>query len=162
MSSTYSRSYQSASAASVFSESAPAPQYFSHYRQWSADQRPSTSATSIAGSNYEDEDQADLAAAVGLLSCSYGTPKSGPSMLPPDVPPVPPLPARFLGSQTDGSLGSTMTPKASHVFVHAQSYSGKEMDMDNRSEDDDIDMSRRPYSRTRDDEYDDDVFAMEE
>ncbi|KAF2718253.1 hypothetical protein K431DRAFT_137931 [Polychaeton citri CBS 116435] len=95
-SSAYSRSFQS-----TFSESAP--NYdggFGHYRQWSSSSnRPTTGHTSIAES-YKDEDPADLAAAVGLLSCSYGTPKHGPTSLPPDVPPVPPLPAKYQGLQT--------------------------------------------------------------
>lgn len=100
-SSAYSQSYNS-----VFSEQGSHGRpYVSHYRQWSTDNRPSTSGTS-----YEDEDQADLAAAVGLLSCSYGTPKTGPVMLLPDVPPVPPLPAKFLGQRLDTLSGSTIQP----------------------------------------------------
>ncbi|KAK1819403.1 hypothetical protein LTR12_006229 [Friedmanniomyces endolithicus] len=91
-SSAYSRSYQS-----VFSsESAPSHEHgFSHQRQWStsSNNRPLT-ANSIAES-YRDEDPQDLAAAVGLLSCSYGTPKTGPTGMPSDVPPVPPLPAKY-------------------------------------------------------------------
>ncbi|KAI7155620.1 hypothetical protein KC349_g6855 [Hortaea werneckii] len=93
-SSAYSRSYQS-----VFSESAPGNEHgFGHSRGWSqSSNRPPTADTSIADS-YRDEDPADLAAAVGLLSCSYGTPKSGPSKMPSDVPPVPPLPAKYAPS----------------------------------------------------------------
>ena len=84
-SSAYSRSYQS-----VFSED-----MFSHHRQWSnSSNRPSTAHTSIA-ETYRDEDPQDLAAAVGLLSCSYGTPKSGPTGMPSDIPPVPPLPEKY-------------------------------------------------------------------
>ncbi|QIW96142.1 hypothetical protein AMS68_001660 [Peltaster fructicola] len=92
-SSVYSRSYQS-----IFSSgSAPQEHGFSHARQWStSSNRPNTANTSIAES-YPDEDPADLAAAVGLLSCSYRTPKSGPTILG-DVPPVPPLPAKYLDS----------------------------------------------------------------
>ena len=88
-SSAYSQSYQS----TVFSENGNA---HGHFRQWSnVSDRPTTSGTSVAGSYHEDttNDHADLAAAVGLLSCSYGTPKTGPVALPPDAPPVPPLPA---------------------------------------------------------------------
>ena len=92
-SSAYSRSYQS-----VFSESAPAEHNgFSHYRQWSTSStnRPQTAATSIADS-YKDEDPADMAAAMGLLSCRSGnTPKSGPVMMGNDIPPVPPLPEKY-------------------------------------------------------------------
>jgi hypothetical protein len=146
-SSLYSRSYQSG--ASIFSESAPNGNSFGHYRNWSADQRPSTSATSVSGSQYDEEDQADLAAAVGLLSCSYGTPKTGPSMLPPDVPPVPPLPTRYL----DSASGST--PKLHH-------YSIKEVEMDDsEGYADDRAYHRKTMSRARSDD-EDGVFGMEE
>lgn len=97
-SSAYSRSYQS-----TFSDSVPSASGFgSHYRQWSvSSNRPGTANTSIAES-YPEEDPADLAAAVGLLSCSYGTPKSGPTALPADIPPVPPLPAKYQGASAPG------------------------------------------------------------
>ena len=90
-SSAYSRSYQS-----VFSESAPGENGFTHRRQWSSssNNRPMTAETSITES-YRDEDPQDLAAAVGLLSCSYGTPKSGPIGMHSDIPPVPPLPEKY-------------------------------------------------------------------
>ena len=82
--SAYSRSYQS-----VFSEPA------FHHRHWSnASSRPFTADPSIAES-YPDEDPQELAAAVGLLSCSYGTPRTGPTGMPSDVPPVPPLPEKY-------------------------------------------------------------------
>ena len=102
-SSIFSRSYQS-----VFSnESVPTNENgFSHRRQWStsSNNRPWTANTSIAES-YRDEDPQDLAAAVGLLSCSYGTPKSGPTALTTDVPPVPPLPAKYASQQYTGYRG---------------------------------------------------------
>ncbi|KAK5173845.1 uncharacterized protein LTR77_002526 [Saxophila tyrrhenica] len=89
-SSAYSRSYQS-----VFSESAPNEHGFGHHRGWSSSSnRPLTAATSIAES-YKDEDPADLAAAVGLLSCSWGTPNQRAANLPNDIPPVPPLPEKY-------------------------------------------------------------------
>lgn len=166
-SSAYSQSYQSNS---VFSESAPNGQaYMSHYRQWSNDGRPTTSGTSVAGSYYEDEDQADLAAAVGLLSCSYGTPKSGPVVLPPDVPPVPPLPARFLGQTPDRLSGSTTTPtgRKNSYAGHSHSYSSyarqsHDRDVDMREEDEDEDDYAHS-SAGRMDEDEDGVFGtMEE
>lgn len=99
-SSIYSRSYQS-----VFSNGSAAngDHGFSHHRQWSAstNSRPMTANTSIAESYRGDEDPQDLAAAVGLLSCSYGTPKSGPTGLGYDVPPVPPLPAKYQTQSTN-------------------------------------------------------------
>lgn len=91
-SSAYSRSYQS-----VFSESAPADNHgFAHHRQWSTSSanRPPTAASSIVDGYNEDD--ADVAAAMGLLSCSWaGTPKSGPITVASDIPPVPPLPEKY-------------------------------------------------------------------
>ncbi|KAF2455915.1 hypothetical protein BDY21DRAFT_63672 [Lineolata rhizophorae] len=127
-SSAYSRSYQS-----VFSDSAPNALSPQHFRQWSADTsvtggdagvRPTTSSSISGSTAYDDGDSADLAAAVGLLSCSYGTPKTGPSMLPPDVPPVPPLPARYLGQSVGARKlsGSELTPNvATTIGQHVQS-----------------------------------------
>lgn len=118
-SSVYSRSYQS-----IFSSgSAPQESAFSHARQWStSSNRPLTGNTSIAES-YPDEDPADLAAAVGLLSCSYGTPKTGPTLLD-DVPPVPPLPAKYL----DSSI--------SRKPIRAQEQNDIEMEEDSMSDED--------------------------
>jgi len=151
-SSTFSQSYQS----SVFSESAPSSRaYMSHYRQWSSDGRPTTSGTSINGG--DDQEQADLAAAVGLLSCSFGTPKSGPVMLPPDVPPVPPLPTQFLEHKAEHLSASALT------FNAPQSYSSyirerKDVDMDADNSDDELDRHR-----ARSEEDDEGMFGkMEE
>ena len=136
-SSTFSRSYQS-----VFSsESVPRENGFSHYRQWSSSSnRPTTASTSIAES-YPEEDPADLAAAVGLLSCSYGTPKSGPTAMPADVPPVPPLPAKYQGASAAGK-----------TFAGYREQDDVEMDgeEDNSSDDE-------PH--VRQDDVDDGVFG---
>lgn len=124
-SSAYSRSYQS-----VFSsESVPKDGGFAgHYRQWSSSSnRPQTATTSIAES-YPDEDPADLAAAVGLLSCSYGTPKSGPTAMDNDIPPVPPLPAKYQGA-------SAPFP-ASHMPSHRSHEHDVDMEDESSSEDD--------------------------
>ncbi|KAF2206643.1 hypothetical protein CERZMDRAFT_89137 [Cercospora zeae-maydis SCOH1-5] len=98
-SSIYSRSYQS-----VFSNgSVPHAEHgFAHHRQWSTSSasRPMTANTSIAESYRGDEDPQDLAAAVGLLSCSYGTPQNGPTATGAHVPPVPPVPAKYQAYQT--------------------------------------------------------------
>lgn len=155
-SSIYSHSYQS----SVFSESAPSSRpYMSHYRQWSTDGRPTTSGTSVTGSYKEDSEQTELTAAVGLLSCSYGTPKSGPVMLPPDVPPVPPLPAQFIGQKAEHiSSGSSMTitgPSANYSCIRGNRDGDVEM------EDDEFD--RPQITRGRSDDDDEGMFGkMEE
>lgn len=88
--SVYSRSYQSNSGHSFAASSAPnEPGDLYYYHRPSSKRRPSTA------SHPESEDQDLNAAAASLVSCSLGTPKYGPSQLPPDVPPVPPLPAKF-------------------------------------------------------------------
>jgi hypothetical protein len=162
-SSSFSQSYQSA----IFSDNG----HSGHYRQWSnVSDRPTTSGTSVAGSYHEDEnDQADLAAAVGLLSCSYGTPKSGPISLPPDVPPVPPLPAKFLGLNNPDSLSGSTTVTAQQSSIRGSSYGyrhhdSKDVDMDDDSSADD-DEYRHSHSRSRGrvDDDDDGIFGrMEE
>lgn len=91
--SAFSRSYQSIPSSS-YNESAPLHSpTFSHFRQSSIDTRPSTADTRL-----HDDDEADLAAAIGL--CNFGTPRTGPVSMTPDVPPVPPLPARYLDSSS--------------------------------------------------------------
>ncbi|KAL4819260.1 hypothetical protein BDW67DRAFT_182205 [Aspergillus spinulosporus] len=85
----YSHSFQSVPASS-FTGSAPWPSPgFSHFRHSSIDARPPTAEAKLA-----DDDEADLAAAIGL--CNFGTPRIGPTSASPGVPPVPPLPSRFL------------------------------------------------------------------
>lgn len=89
--STLSRSYQSTSATSFAPSSGPHDGSELHYsRRPSFHRRPSTASL------YESEENPEVvAAAQGLLSCSLGTPTHGPTQLPPDVPPVPPLPEKF-------------------------------------------------------------------
>ena len=161
-SSAYSQSYQS----TVFSDHG----HGGHYRQWSnVSDRPTTSGTSVAGS-YQDEenDQADLAAAVGLLSCSYGTPKTGPFVLPPDVPPVPPLPARYMDFNNARNLSGTANVVAQQSSVRGSSYSyrreSKDVEMDEESFVDEDDFRHaHPRGRGRADEDDDAFFGrMEE
>lgn len=158
-SSAYSQSYQSA----VFSDS------HNHYRHWSnVSDRPTTSGTSgtsVAGSYPDDgnTDQ-DMAAAVGLLSCSYGTPKSGPA-LPPDVPPVPPLPAQFMGFNARSlSANTTVTPQQSSIRNSYRFHATKDIDMDDDHFADEEDYRQsNSRSRGRPDEDDDAFFGrMEE
>ncbi|KAF1829937.1 hypothetical protein BDW02DRAFT_508779 [Decorospora gaudefroyi] len=161
-SSAYSQSYQS----TVFSDTGNA-----HLRQWSnVSDRPTTSGTSVAGSYHDDgNDQADLAAAVGLLSCSYGTPKTGPVALPPDVPPVPPLPAKFLDFNARTLSGSTTVTaqqssmRNSYTRFHSET---KDVDMDDDAHFADEEDYRYSHSRSRgriDEGDDDEIFGrMEE
>ena len=88
--STLSRSYQSTSATSFAPSSGPDGGEYQYSRRPSFHRRPS-SASQFDG----EENPEVVAAAQGLLSCSLGTPTHGPTQLPPDVPPVPPLPEKF-------------------------------------------------------------------
>ena len=119
-SSAYSRSYQS-----VFSsESVPKDNGFSHHRQWSSSSnRPTTAGTSIAES-YPGQDPEDISAAIGLLSCSYGTPKTGPATLSSEIPPVPPLPSKYQSAYAS-------KPTAFHAYRDQD-----DMDLDDESSDD--------------------------
>ncbi|KAL8714183.1 MAG: hypothetical protein Q9220_001912 [cf. Caloplaca sp. 1 TL-2023] len=105
-SSVFSRSYQSAPSSSFFGGSVPSSSYG---QQHSSQRRPSTSGVSSAGQPLTDEDEAVLAAAVQSL-CSFGTSRTGPVHLPPDVPPVPPLPAQYAGQHTNRLSSDIMTP----------------------------------------------------
>lgn len=159
----FSRSYQSApSPHALNSGSVPTRSSFGHYRQPSHERRPLSSGISR---NSEDE---GLAAAVELLSCSFGstgTPRSIPVTLPEDAPPVPHIPAQYLNQ---GSIsGHTMTPNP-HPR-HAESYTRHrvhrdgdvKMEESEESVADDDDYDQR--SRGRSDEDDDGVFGrMEE
>ena len=168
-SSAYSRSYQSAPSSSVFTGSAPSGSSgFGHYHQQSSEYWPSTPGAGLALHGVEDEDEAGLAAAVESL-CSFGTPRSGPVHLPPDVPPVPPLPAKFLGRNLHGLSGSTSTltlhhslgmPPLTHQLSHERDVN---MEANNGSLSDDDESYHRSALRGRCDEDDDGVFGrMEE
>lgn len=161
---SFSRSYQSAPSSNpLFAGSAPNGTGFGQYHQQSSERRP------LSGiSNGEDE--ADLAAAVGLLSCSFGTPRTGPVTLPPDVPPVPPLPARYQSYQTQSVLsgsGSTLTPNlqvsAAPTSYVRESNDNRDVKMEESEESVADDDEYDARSRGRSDEDDDGVFGrMEE
>lgn len=163
-SSAYSQSYQS----TVFSDHGNVNAN-GHYRHWSnVSDRPTTSGTSVAGSYPDDgnTDQ-DMAAAVGLLSCSYGTPKSGAVHLSPDVPPVPPLPAKFIDFNSPAhslSSNTMVTPQQSSMRNSYRYHESKDVDMDDDHFADEEDY-RQSHSRSRGrpDEDDDAFFGrMEE
>jgi len=157
---SFSRSYQSAPSANLLnSGSVPKVSGFGHYRQPSHE-RPLSSGISR---NHEDE---GLAAAVELLSCSFGstgTPRTIPVTLPEDAPPVPHIPARYL-SESNFS-GTTLTPsqhpRQTESFTRHQVHLDSDVKMEEESVVDDDDYDQR--SRGRSDEDDDGVFGrMEE
>lgn len=103
-SSAFSRSYQSAPSSSFLAGSIPSSSYG---QQYPGQRRPSTSGLTSISSGAVDEDEAGLAAAVQSL-CSFGTPRSGPVHLSPNVPPVPPLPPQYQNSNRRSAI--IMTP----------------------------------------------------
>ncbi|KAE8145156.1 hypothetical protein BDV25DRAFT_165266 [Aspergillus avenaceus] len=122
-----SHSFQSMPSSS-FTGSAPwQSPAFSHHRQSSIDTRPSTAEAKL-----HEDDEADLAAAIGL--CNFGTPRTRPVPMSPSVPPVPPLPSRFLdqaGSSSNQSQsldqsgnreGNSMFPNSTPNFFLSLSY----------------------------------------
>lgn len=118
-SSSFSRSYQSAPSNSLPTSNGFGTGAFTH-------SRPSTSGFGSA-----DEEEASLVAAVQSL-CSFGTPRNGPVYLPVDVPPVPPLPARFAekGFQNADSMGAHGEAIGQAVTVHEVTDHDVEMEDD--------------------------------
>lgn len=137
--------------------SLPAGNNFIHYQQ---QRRPSSSGVTSADA---DEEEASLAAAVKSL-CSFGTPRNG---LGSDVPPVPPVPARYRehnANRLSGNLGSV--PELGLSVPSYQRVSDeRDMKMGNSHVvyvHEDYDFDERPTSHGRSDEEDDGVFgAME-
>ncbi|KAH6668036.1 hypothetical protein B0J14DRAFT_676306 [Halenospora varia] len=158
----FSRSYQSApSANSLHSGSVPASSAFGHYRQPSHERRPLSSGISR---NIEDD---GLAAAVELLSCSFGstgTPRTIPVTLPEDAPPVPNIPAQYLGqSYSAHSLTPSQHPRQPESYTRHRVHHDGDVKMEESEESvaDDDEYDHR--SRGRSDEDDDGVFGrMEE
>ncbi|OKL60387.1 hypothetical protein UA08_04231 [Talaromyces atroroseus] len=130
----FSRSYQSVASSSYADNGSLHSPAFSHFRHSSIDTRPSTAETTGGGFHEDDSEASDLAAAIRL--CNFGTPRSNAVATSSDVPPVPPLPARYLGQQTGltvagsvhdnngsfGIAGSTPAVFGSFSLDPSQSY----------------------------------------
>lgn len=156
----FGRSYQSALSTSSVAGSVPIGSGFGHFRQHSHDQRPPSS-----GRNATGQDDRDLAAAVELLSCSFNSNGGSRAVhLPPDAPPVPPLPAQYLDQSvlTGTSFINSFPNKAPESFTRGELRRDDvkiEESGESVMDDDDDDMQ----SRARSDEDDDGVFGrMEE
>ena len=158
-----SRSYQSVSFAGSAAGSMSNSSGFGHFRHLSQDQRPTSS-----GKNTTGKDDHDLAAAVELLSCSFGS-SGGPRTfhLPADAPPVPPLPAQYLDravltgtSFAESVPGFKGAPESSTRGTLPRKSAKIDESGDSVMDDDDDDDMR---FRARSDEDDDGVFGhMEE
>ena len=156
----FSRSYQSAPFNNPFAGSMPNASSFGHYRQHSQDQRPPSS-----GMNTTGQDDRELAAAVELLSCSFGSNSGSRTVhLPSDAPPVPPLPAQYLdqAALSGTSFINSYPSRAPESFTRGERLRDDikmEDSGDSVMDDDDDDLR----SRARSDEDDDGVFGrMEE
>lgn len=109
VSSVFSRSYQSAPSSSLPRDSAASMESF-HGRSRSPARRRRPSSSSYGSPTFfaADDDTASLAAAVELVN--FGTPSSRPVHLPSDVPPVPPLPARYVEEYSTVASTSSLNP----------------------------------------------------
>ncbi|KAJ2906850.1 hypothetical protein MKZ38_010348 [Zalerion maritima] len=154
------QSLQAAKTATNVAASAPnGSSGFGHFRQVSHNQRPPSS-----GMNKTGRDDRDLAATLEMLSCSVGSNPSRSVEVPSDAPPVPPLPAQFLGQVGLGTSFMTMGsfPTQPESFARGE-HPVEDIKMEESSEsivdDDDFDLR----SRARSDEDDDGIFGrMEE
>ncbi|PNY28680.1 Uncharacterized protein TCAP_01388 [Tolypocladium capitatum] len=157
----FSRSYQSSSLMHSFlSGSVPGGPGLGHFRQPSHERRPPSS-----GANRTGQEDRDLAAAVELLSCSFGSNSGshGTVTLPADAPPVPPVPAQYLDqatSLTSAGFINSFPSRQPESFTRGELRLGSDdVKMEDSGDDDDFDMR----SRARSDEDDDGVFGrMEE
>ena len=169
-SSIFSRSYQSNAQNSISASSVPtAASFGSTYQTYP--RRPSTSGVEVNTLGLED-DEAGLAAAVEL--CNFGTPRTAPTFVDNDIPPVPPLPQRYQASykanRVSGGYGLAqrgfdLPPPLTHRISDergSQRYS-RQTGSWQLNEDDDAYFDGRSVSRGRSDEDEDGVFGrMEE
>ncbi|KJZ71785.1 hypothetical protein HIM_08805 [Hirsutella minnesotensis 3608] len=133
---------------------------YGHFRQRSHERRPPSS-----GANKTGQEDRDLAAAVELLSCSFGSNNGshGTVTLPTDAPPVPPVPSRYLdqaASLTSAGFINSFPSRQPESFTRGEMRrESVDVKMEDSGDDDDFDMQ----SRARSDEDDDGVFGrMEE
>lgn len=161
--SAYARSYQSAASGSFFPGSASNgngngngfAHGFSHARHGSSDRRPTSS-----GMNSTGQDDRDLAAAVELLSCSFGS-NGGTrdARLPEDAPPVPPLPAQYLDHAAFSStsfINSFASGQMPESFTRGEMRHTMDVKMEDSEssvmDEDEVDHRSRARSSEEDDE----------
>ncbi|KAI1816057.1 hypothetical protein GGS20DRAFT_268822 [Poronia punctata] len=163
--SNYSRSYQSHQpiSGSFLPGSVPHRAAFSHNRHGSSDRRPLSS-----GMNNTGQEDRDLAAAVELLSCSFGSNQGNrDARLPEDAPPVPPLPARYLdqtGFNSHSIISSYSAQQMPESFTRGEIRRTVDVKMED-SEDSVLDEEEEDRRATaRSSEEDDDMMfgRMEE
>jgi hypothetical protein len=143
-SSGFSRSYRSIPSSS-FAESVISPGLPPHRYSGVHDFRPGTSGTDDSG----------LAAAAELLN--FGTPRTRPTHVLSDVPPVPPLPQQYqsLSNHLSGSTSTTVynpNPLGMHPTALTQQISDER----------DLRMEEEAHQHAHTSNDDDEMFRMEE
>lgn len=153
-SSVFSRSYQSAPSSSFLAGSMPSSSYG---QQYPGQRRPSTSGSTSLTHGVVDEDEAGLAAAVQSL-CSFGTPRSGPVHLLPNVPPVPPLPPQYqnnnrlsANSMTPNMKDFGLPPTASQRISNERGATTVDRHITPHNNEDDLDHLAMHHDRNDDD-----------
>lgn len=142
----FSRSYRSIPSSS-FAESISSPA-LPPQRFPSVDYRPTTGATDDGG----------LAAAAELLS--FGTPRTRPTQMSPDVPPVPPLPQQYQFAYRIGGSNSTPTefnPLSMHPITQPVSE-----ERDVKMQGHGVTPQGSHHGNVNTDEDEDGMFRMEE
>lgn len=166
-SSSFSRSYQSALSMPVGSAPSVGPA-FGSYHSFSNQRRPSTSGIGMPRSLGGDEEEAGLAAAVESL-CSFGTPQNRAVHLPSDIPPVPPLPAQYVGKNVNRLSGNhttstqpalTVLPSSNQRLSNERGPLMKVSNIVNAVVDDDHGDQAAP--RSKDDDEDELMFGRDE
>ena len=166
-SSVFSRSYQSVPSGSVTASSVPTAASYGSFHNPGYQRRLSSGIGHFNPAALEEE--AALAAAVEL--CNFnGTPRTGPLHMD-DIPPVPPLPARYASHNANRSISGAGYPGMQDLGVPpplthrlSDERDVKMHDRQPRPADDDEEFyDHRSVSRSRSDEDDDGVFGrMEE
>lgn len=166
-SSAFSRSYQSAPSSSLPGAPPSVGTSYGSYYHPGIPRHSSASGFPYLNHPALDEDEAELARAVESL-CSFGITRTGPVHLPADIPPVPPLPARFAGQNMNristNMAGSNLQPNRDMPPPSRQPLLDEsDVKMGDVTSDDDEDYDEHSMSHGRSDEDDDGVFGrMEE
>ncbi|KAI0391502.1 hypothetical protein F5Y17DRAFT_404034 [Xylariaceae sp. FL0594] len=160
--SNLSRSYQSyqSGSGSFFPGSVPHRSVLSHNRHSSSDyRRPPSSGMGNTG-----QEDRDLAAAVELLSCSFGSNQGNrDARLPEDAPPVPPLPAQYLdqaGLAPHSFINSYPLHQMPESFTRGETRGGRTIDVKMEESEDSLadEEEEERRARARSSEEDDEMM----
>jgi hypothetical protein len=143
----FSRSYRSIPSSS-FAESLASPG-LPPQRFPSGDHRPTTSGTDDGG----------LAAAAELLN--FGTPRTRPTQMSPDVPPVPPLPEQYQAANRLSGMGTHSTPTVFNPLGMHPITQPVSDERDVKMQEDDLTPQGNFHGSVNMDDDEDGMFRME-